>query len=35
MLVKSNREAGEELRCEDWKPEDMHPERDVNEQSKR
>ena len=27
--------AGEELRCEDWKPEDMRMERDVNEQSKR
>jgi len=27
--------AGEELRCEDWKPEDMRMERNVNEQSKR
>lgn len=27
--------AGEELRCEDWKPEDVRMERDVNEQSKR
>ena len=27
--------AGEELRCEDWKLEDMLMERNVNEQSKR
>ena len=25
------RKAGEELRCEEWKPEDMRMERDVNE----
>lgn len=29
------RKAGEEMRCEDWKPEDMCMERNVNEQSKR
>ena len=27
--------AGEELKCEDWKPEDVRMEGDVNEQSKR
>lgn len=29
------RKAGEELRCEDWKPEDVRMEGDANEQSKR
>ena len=27
------RKAGEELKCEDWKTEDVRMERDVNEQS--
>lgn len=27
--------AGEDLRCEEWKLEDMRMERNVNEQSKR